>query len=377
MSSNCYFNPVRTVFGENALSQLPSLAKQCVNSSQEILILAWDKSVSELEGVKQLSELGCSTHFQLVTCSNPEVSDLYEIYQQVKQQPISLIIGVGGGSILDLAKSLSLLISSELKNEDELRDMIKSASYPSTSCRWVGIPTTAGTGSEVTCWATIWDTPKNAKYSISTEENYAYACIADPILTQSMPLSLAISSALDAMAHAIESYWARATNATSRLFALEAISLLVKNIPALATQPRSTEAVAQVAYASMLAGLAFSNTKTTAGHSISYPLTMKFKIPHGVAVTLVLPEVFEINQAQITELQSLKDALGINTSADFKRFTHNMLTLAKYPTSLSDYGVTPDDLEDIAAHSLTKGRADNNPVDLTEASVVQLLNNIL
>ncbi len=378
MSLNRYYNPVRTLFGEHALRQLPQLAKACVKPTEEILILAWDQSVADLDGVKQLrEELGCTIHFHVVTCSNPEVSDLYAVYEQVKQQPISLVVGIGGGSILDVAKSLCMLFSAHIESEEELRSMIKSASYPASSCRWIGIPTTAGTGSEVTCWATIWDSPQKAKYSISSEENYAYACINDPILTQSMPLSLAISSALDAMAHAIESYWARATNATSRLYALEAISLLVKNIPALAEQPRSAEATAKVAHGSMLAGLAFSNTKTTAGHSISYPLTMKFNIPHGVAVSLVLAEVFAINMEQITELAPLMAALSIESSDDLRQFLKGMLTLAKYPTTLSDYGVTADDLEDLAAHSLTKGRADNNPVDLTEKSVVELLKNIL
>ena len=111
----------------------------------------------------------------------------------------------------------------EISDEDSLRAYIQDNRFGIPSARWIGVPTTSGTGSEVTCWATIWDPSKGIKRSVENHANYAYAALVDPCLTEGMPLKLAVSSALDAVAHAVEAYWARGTNAVSRALALQAI----------------------------------------------------------------------------------------------------------------------------------------------------------
>ena len=222
------------------------------------------------------------------------------------------MVGVGGGTILDVAKSLCCLYGRDLQDVDDLRAQIAAGSlYP--SARWIGVPTTAGTGSEVTCWATIWDPEKDTKRSLESKANYAWAALVDPELAEGMPVRLAVSSALDAVAHAVESYWARHTNTVSRALALEAIRTIMGSIDDLFSgAPAAHDAMAR---GSMLAGLAFSNTKTTACHSISYPLTMHYHIPHGAAVAMLLAPVLACNAPAVQDLDALLGALGVADAA--------------------------------------------------------------
>ena len=255
--------------------------------------------------------------------------------------------------------------------------MIRTKTYGSPACPWIGIPTTAGTGSEVTCWATIWDSPNKAKYSVDTPQNYAYAAVVDPGLAASMPMKLAVSSALDAVAHAAESYWAKASNAVSKALALQAIRTVMENIDELLANSGSRAAHDAMAKGSMLAGLAFSNTRTTACHSISYPLTMQCHIPHGVAVSLLMGPVLELNQPAIEDLDQLLDAFGVNEPYQVGVRITAILEAAGHPVRLTRWGASEEMLPELVAHSMTKGRADNNPVELTETVVYNILKSIL
>ena len=288
-----------------------------------------------------------------------------------------LVIAIGGGSVLDVGKSLCCLYGREIPSAEALWKMIQSKAYGTPNCRWIGVPTTAGTGSEVTCWATIWDSPNNAKYSVDTPENYAYAAVVDPTLAASMPLKLAVSSALDAVAHATESYWAKASNAASKALALRAIRTVMENIDELLVNNDGRTAHDAMAKGSMLAGLAFSNTRTTACHSISYPLTMQCHIPHGVAVSLLMGPVLELNLPAIEDVDALLDAFGVNEPYQVRERITAILEAAGHPVRLTQWGASEEMLPELVAHSITKGRADNNPVELTEPVVYNILKSIL
>ena len=224
--------------------------------------------------------------------------------------------GRGRRSILDVGKSLCCLYGAELADVDALRARIAAGDLQ-PAARWIGVPTTAGTGSEVTCWATIWDPEQDTKRSLENHDNYAAAALVDPEMAAGMPVRLAVSSALDAVAHAVESYWARHTNAVSRALALEAIRTVMGSIDQLfAGVPAAHDAMAR---GSMLAGLAFSNTKTTACHSISYPLTMHYGIPHGAAVAMLLAPVLACNAPAVQDLDALLSALGVADAAGLQR----------------------------------------------------------
>ncbi len=284
------------------------------------------------------------------------------------------MVAVGGGSIMDVAKSLCCMYEKEIADEDELRILIQEKKFGPPAVRWIGVPTTAGTGSEVTCWATIWDPKKDAKRSLENHDNYAYAALVDSDLTKNIPLKLAVSSALDAAAHAIESYWAKGTNLVSRAMALQAVSTIMENMGELLSgKAEAHEAMAQ---GSMLAGMAFSNTKTTACHSISYPLTMHYGIPHGVAVSMLLAPVLKMNAPVVDGMEELFHALHIKDAETLRKYIGYCLKQSGHPNSLKEWGVKREELSHLAELGMTKGRADNNPVELTQEKVLGILESI-
>ena len=375
---NTYYNPVRTFQGVGVLEKLPELADRAAQPGKKILLLLWSGCMLNQSGIHALQKAeGDRLRVEVFSASNPELTQLFEMYEKTRSEEIGLVIAVGGGSVLDVGKSLCCLYGADLASPAELREMIAEKRYPTPVCRWIGVPTTAGTGSEVTCWATIWDSAANKKYSIDTKENYAFAALVDPLLAASMPLGLAVSSALDAVCHAAESYWARATGAVSRALALDAIRTVMGNIDSLLQNPNSCEAHDQMARGSMLAGLAFSNTRTTACHSISYPLTMQFRIPHGVAVSMLLGPVLELNLPAVEDAPALLRAFGVQSPEEVGKRVTSILISAGLAASLRGWGVTESDLLLLAARGITKGRADNNPVDLTEDLIYDILKKIL
>lgn len=236
------------------------------------------------------------------------------------------------------------------------------------------MPTTAGTGSEVTCWATIWDPERDAKRSVECRENYAFAALVDPELAAGMPVTLAVSSALDAAAHAVESYWAKGTNAVSRGLALEAIRTIMGHMDGLLAG--TMEAHEAMARGSMLAGLAFSNTKTTACHSISYPLTMHCGIPHGAAVSMLLGPVFQLNAQALARPEPLLDALGVSSPEELAEKVCGILRRSGQPATLKEWGAQREELPRLARLGMTKGRADNNPVPIEPATILSILEQI-
>lgn len=367
-----YYNPVHIIQGNNAIHKIPDLIKQIKSSNAHVLLLTWHPSILTLDTFQQIiHNKNFETYPLCFTASNPTINQLFETYQQTYDFSPDVVIAIGGGSVMDIGKSLCCLYNQKINSVDELRTVINQKKYTVSSTKWIGVPTTSGTGSEVTCWATIWDTENNAKKSVECSDNYAYAAVVDPDLSAGMPISLAVSSALDAVSHAVESYWANASNITSQTLALNAVRLIMSNIDDLIDgKAFAHKAISQ---GSMLAGLAFSNTKTTACHSISYPLTMHYHIPHGTAVSMLLAPIFKINQSKIENLPLLLQALSVNNADELQKRIISILNRAGIPATLRQWHVDCRDLPQLAAQGITKGRADNNPVKLTP----QIIENVL
>lgn len=333
---NRYYNPVQSFEGPGCTAELTTLLQKMELKEGRLLLLVWSEKVLKLPAFARLADNGFTVCSMVFQASNPTVSQLFETYQATREFRPEVVVAVGGGSIMDVGKSLCCLYGKDLPDEDSLRQLIAEKNYGRPAARWIGVPTTAGTGSEVTCWATIWDPEQDAKRSVECHENYAWAALVDPELAVGMPTALAVSSALDAVAHAVESYWARGTNAVSRGLALEAIRTIMGHMDGLLAG--TMEAHDAMARGSMLAGLAFSNTKTTACHSISYPLTMHCGIPHGAAVSMLLGPVFRLNAPALDRPAPLLEALGVSGADELEGRIRNILYRSGQPATLQEWG---------------------------------------
>ena len=312
------------------------------------------------------------SNFQVLdeSIANPDFHLVGDILNKIERP--DLIIAVGGGSSIDLAKAISSLY--EYKDSNVL-DLLKNKDYldNSNSIPFIAVPTTAGTGSECTKWATIWDFDNNKKYSIDADYLYPNEAWLVAELTSTMNENLTLATGLDALAHAMESYWSRPSNKYTRVLARDSIRIIKKYLPLVLGDLDNLEYRQEMLMGSFFAGLAFSNTRTTACHSISYPLTMMFGISHGFAAAITLCEVLKRNWEFIQEKDLFLDAWDANDLEDIERWFSDV---SNDSLKLSKFGVKKEDIPDIVKLATTGGRMDNNPVVFGEDEIEDILNNV-
>lgn len=222
---------------------------------------------------------------------NPELDALDLATENLRSADISGILGVGGGSVLDAAKVLGVTLPSCLNRP--LDHALRRGLSHSWDVRLpvTAVPTTSGTGAEVTPFATVWDHATQRKHSLSGDSIFPTQALLDPSLTTSLPEDETVYTALDTVSHALESLWNKNRTPVSALFAVQALKLSVYAIPKILHSPIDLEGRAAMQQASLLAGLAISQTRTAIAHALSYPLTLRWDVPHGLACSFTLERI--------------------------------------------------------------------------------------
>lgn len=217
-----------------------------------------------------------------------------ELWPVLRAHPQATVLALGGGSTLDLAKVVRYRFGATHAAASSWRSNTLPPSYQRHAL-WL-VPTTAGTGSEVTRWATLWDTEiaTPAKLSWSPADGYAEQAWVDPELSYSCPLRQSRDCALDTLAHALESLWNHHSKPISEALAVDAARRVIASLPLLLEQPGQFSLRADLSRASLLAGLAMSHTQTALAHALSYELTLQEQMPHGEACAVWLPMVWEL-----------------------------------------------------------------------------------
>lgn len=375
-----FYNPVHIHAGPGSLAALGRIAARRALPGSRVLLLTRGMDFAASPAHRVLAEALSlyDVREEEFTVSNPDVIDIAALLAKLRGRAYDLIVAVGGGSVMDAAKTLAAVLHTDIDSTDGLRRFIQTCGDgPIPLTPWIGVPTTSGTGSEATPWATVWDREKECKLSFSHPDNFACAAVVDPLCTLTCPLSLTVSSALDACAHAAESYWSRRTTEVTRAFSLLAIRLIRAHLEDLADHPQDERLRDVIGKASLYAGLAFSNTKTTVCHSVSYPITEKFGVPHGTAVALTLGDFMDYNKEAIPDYAALLAAFQCESAAAVKAWIAAMLRRGGFADRLSGFGIGESDIPYITAHAFTRGRADNNPVPVTEDAVASILKKLL
>jgi alcohol dehydrogenase class IV len=293
-----------------------------------------------------------------------------------------ILICIGGGSIIDSGKAISLFHNHYRTKADFCPDdvvtLLKTKDYVNnaTPIPIIAVPTTAGAGSEATKWATIWDKTGTTKYSIEADFLYPAQAWIVPEITLHMPPRLTLSTGLDALCQAAESYWSKNSNQISREFSLTAISLITQNLPAVLKNPQDLELRRKMCLGSLFSAFAFSNTRTTACHSISYPLTMLFGVEHGFAAAVSLFSVAMINVETIVDLPRFTHAWGVKEFTHIKNWIDSTCAEIQ-PLTLSAFGIEEKDIAAIVSSAFTQGRMDNNPVCINRELLTKTLQRML
>ena len=227
----------------------------------------------------------------------------------------------------------------------------------------ISIPTTAGTGSEVTPWATVWDTDEKQKYSLHLPDLWSDIAVIDPEITLSMPRGLTIQTGLDALSHSLESIWNKNSNPISTDYAVRAAKLIIKTLPKIADDLSNLELREQMMFAALNAGLAFSNTKTSVAHAMSYYISAQKNIPHGLACSFSLPDIVDTVIGQDKRIDSVLHEIFGDLSS---RSLRTMFAQLNVSTKVQDYGFEKTDLTAFKESMMNNQRIGNSLVDHEE-----------
>jgi len=228
----------------------------------------------------------------------PEPCDVETCRSFARKEAPDCIIGIGGGSSMDVAKLVAALVN----NDGDVESFIGTDLIRKPGIFSIMVPTTAGSGSEVTCNSVLKLKDQCTKNSVVSQYIVPDWAVIDPMMTASMPSLLTASTAMDALSHAIESYTSRRANSFSRMFARESIAAIFTNAVKVYEDGTNLVTRQAMSYGAMLAGLAINNTGTTSVHAMGYALSVLKDIPHGLANALVLPVVMRFNAEEAPDL---------------------------------------------------------------------------
>lgn len=348
-------NPVRIRFGEGRFDDLA----EAIGGRRYVLVSYDEPPFDQL--CARLRQATGAPAIQITDVApNPDLLTLAGQAARISdlQAKPELIVAVGGGSVIDSAKVFAAAAEhgfGAVRSGLERGDL----SNLSRALPLIAVPTTAGTGSEVTPWATVWDKEKGNKYSLAMPALFPELALIDPALMTSMPRGLTVSTALDALSHALESTWNKNANPVSARFAVAAVRDILDALPQLADDLSNTELRSRIARAALYAGLAFSNTKTAIAHSLSYPITLHHGVVHGIACSFTLPLIMRslagLGGTTEAVLNEMFDA-PVSVGADRLEHFLNGLGVATDPKV---YGVTDSAWDELLAGALRNERGQN------------------
>ena len=324
-----HYNPVRICAGQGQIRQLPRLV------TEERWLLLTSAGFSRRGTVAQIRSLLQQTPLEIYDqiTSNPELDELEALTLRFKNSGIHGIVALGGGSVIDSAKVLAVtLINGEYPT-------LKAALNSATSQKWqhslplIVIPTTSGTGAEVTPFATVWDKVSYKKFSVIGDKVFPSAALLDPNLTLSLPHEETLYTGLDAISHALESLWNINKTPISETFSWQALTLASSALPVVLKKPQDLVGREHMQQASLMAGLAISQTRTAIAHSISYPLTIQHGVPHGLACSFTLEKLIRLYMENIKldvgKKSVLKKTLMVLEKLQLGRYLAQYVTMSE------------------------------------------------
>lgn len=280
--------PSRIVYGVGSFAEVGAHAAALGSKALIVSDPVMERIGHVAACMRYLDEAGVSCAVYSGVHTEPTDLHVDEAMRICSEAECDVVVAVGGGSCIDAAKAVAVMMN----NEGRIRDYVGGKKrFGSKPLPLIAVPTTAGTGSEVTKVTVIIDTSDDVKMMISQPELLPAVAIVDAALSMSCPPSVIAASGIDALCHAIEAYLSRKAQPMSDAWALQAIDLIYRNLPEIYSGQGDTARFEQVALGAMLAGAAFSNASVTLVHGMSRPIGALFHVPHGISNAMLLPAV--------------------------------------------------------------------------------------
>ena len=371
--------PTEIIFGNDTINQIGTKSREY---GDKAFLVTGRSAMRKAGSIEKIVNLLKSAGFEDVYLydqaeHDPSVKTVDQGVKLAKDGNYNVVIGVGGGSAMDTAKTIASLIN----NEGSTADYQSGKEITKPGVPFIAVPTTAGTGAEITNNSVITNTEKKIKQSIRSPLMIAKVAIVDPILTVTMPPNVTASSGMDALTQAIETYVSLAANPFSDTLALRSISLISHNLVKAFENGNDMEARENMAMGSLFGAMAFANSALGAVHGLAHPVGALFDVPHGVICGLLLPYVMEYNLsaktdrfAQIAKIMGQyidgeSDEANAQKAVDF---VHDLIAKMRLPKRLNELGINRDNLP-LIARSAKGSSLNNNPRPTTPESLVEIL----
>lgn len=369
--------PKKIMFGEGTAKDVPELVKQFGARS---VFLVSDPVISKIGVTAQLAEpiraAGIKIEIFDQVEPEPSIQAAETVVKVARGSRYDLVIGLGGGSSLDMAK----LASISATNPEPMADFIGVGKVRRPGVPKILVPTTSGTGAEITMNSIISNKEEHLKLGIVSPFNIADVAVIDPLLTLSMPPKVTAATGLDALTHAVESLMSIDLNPFCEPLAIDAVKLIFQSLPVAYREGNNIAARRDMSLAAMLAGISLAISGVLAGHAAAYSFTVT--VPHGTGCAIALPYVMEFNApACLPRLVAIAEAAGVaepdksqeKNSFNAVQAVRKLMEEVGSPTSLKQIGIMESDIESMAKNMLTVKRLlAHNPRTFTEEDAKQL-----
>ncbi|KOA19718.1 NAD-dependent methanol dehydrogenase [Clostridium homopropionicum DSM 5847] len=365
-----FYQPTDIIFGEGEIRRIKNHLKR-LNLHNPIILSDPFQSIMDISTTIQ-QDIGIKT-IRIVSEvePNPSIENVDNLAEQAKEQNADCIIAVGGGSAIDCAKLAAVVVGCAKNTREILEGKTIENVIPI-----IAVPTTAGTGSEVTAVSIVSDKKNGVKKSLANPGFFPKLAIVDPVLTYTCPKKVTASSGIDALMHALDAMSSKKANPSTDAVALYASKIVFETLEHLVNNENDTEARNKMAVASLLAGMAFSQTGTTGSHACSYHITAKYNIPHGEACALTADEWYMINAEVRPELNNFAKQLGLNDARGLSEELNRIKKAIGLRATLSECGIPELDIAEVAQKATEAGNAPNNIYPITSGLVESILERI-
>lgn len=363
-----YRQPVKIVFGNGEISKLAEEIRALGGDNGILVTSSSFERKGFTEVIRKISENRIKHLFSHVT-ANPTVEECDECMAIMRKEHCDFVVAMGGGSVMDLAKAAATFC---LTNNCATYYLATERAIPAEHLPLIAIPTTAGTGSEITCVAVLSDHKRGVKSPMNSNGFYPKVAIVDPELTYSVPSHTTVCTGFDVICHAIEAYWSKYHQPICDALAVHAAKLALDNLKIVFYHPDDREARQYMAEASVTAGLAFTMPKTTSAHACSYPLTNLLGIPHGEACALTITWFIRFNARKgCLRIQHLAQILGYQDAETLAAFIDDMRRQMGMRMNLKDLCLNQHQFEQLVEGS-KHPNLKNNPIDVTDNDLKKL-----
>lgn len=369
-----FYNPVKVLFQPGATGRLASL----IDARRIALITTPGFNRRGL-----VANLEHSLGERLVTvvddvAANPDVLAVQSQAQRVRGTKPDVLLAYGGGSTIDTAKAIARILGQA--DDSNLTSVLfgepDHARLPALPV--VAVPTTAGTGAEVTPFGTVWNHAEKKKYSAVGDDLFPQLAVLDPEVTLQLPMEITITTALDAVSHALESTWNRNATPLTLALAARALQMSMQALSEVQQKPDDIAVRSALLQASMIAGMAISQSRTALAHAISYPVTANFGLPHGLACSFTLPGLLKFNAgADDGRLRQLAQSLGYEHAEALADALDELFAMLEIGNYLQKYLPDRSSVMALSSQMFAPGRAENNLRTATEDDVRALVSNSL